>query len=73
MLFFCIPQVTNGSHAMYVELYPLNEKGLLSRTAFGDLQIDRSSVLKGEVSDDLCRAMPCQHSATCKNTWNDFM
>ncbi|CAH1720705.1 unnamed protein product [Chironomus riparius] len=68
-------QVSNGSHAMSVELYPLdteNEEELNLPPPFGIVTIDRDSVLKGEVSDDLCRNMPCMHGATCHNTWNDF-
>lgn len=66
-------QVSNGLHPMIVELYPLNEKGLNLPTSFGEVTIDESSILKGEVSDDLCRIEPCQHGANCKNTWNDFV
>ncbi|CAO1412778.1 unnamed protein product [Diamesa serratosioi] len=66
-------QVSNGSHAMMVELYPLEtEEGLTLPPPFGRVTIDRDSVLKGEVSDDLCRGKPCQHDAVCTNTWNDF-
>lgn len=66
-------QVSNGSHAMTVELYPLNEEGLQLPPPFGEVTIDGGSVLKGEVSDDLCRSAPCAHGASCKNTWNDFV
>ncbi|XP_055854363.1 protein crumbs isoform X1 [Episyrphus balteatus] len=65
-------QISNGSHAMIVELYPLNEEDLQLPKPFGEVTIDRNSVLKGAVSDDLCRKKPCQHNAECKNTWNDF-
>ncbi|KAG5680801.1 hypothetical protein PVAND_010286 [Polypedilum vanderplanki] len=67
-------QLSNGSHAMTVELYPLeDEEGLNLPPPFGEVHIDRDSVLRGEVSDDLCRNMPCEHGATCHNTWNDFV
>lgn len=69
-------QVSNGSHAMIVELYKLeteDDEELFLPPEFGSITIDNNSVLKGEVSDDLCRSMPCQHGATCKNTWNDFV
>ncbi|KAL1374937.1 hypothetical protein pipiens_020398, partial [Culex pipiens pipiens] len=66
-------QVSNGSHAMIVELYPLNEEGLVLPPPFGDVTIDRNSVLEGVVTDDLCRMQPCKHDAVCANTWNDFV
>jgi len=56
-----------------VELYPLNEEVLVLPPPFGEVTIDKSSVLKGEVSDDLCKSNPCYHGGSCKNTWNDFM
>lgn len=68
-------QISNGSHSMNVELFPLDteeEEDLNLLQNFGEVTIDRNSVLKGEVSDDLCRNMPCLHGATCHNTWNDF-
>lgn len=61
---------------MSVELYPLNttlDKEIQLAPPFGVITIDRDSVLEGEVTDDLCRSMPCQHDATCQNTWNDFV
>lgn len=66
-------QVSNGSHAMSVELFPLNIDGLDLPPPFGEVRIDRSSVLEGVVSDDLCKSQPCQHDAECQNTWNDFI
>ncbi|XP_021706793.1 protein crumbs isoform X1 [Aedes aegypti] len=66
-------QVSNGSHAMIVELYPLNEEGLVLPPPFGEVTIDRTSVLEGVVTDDLCRTQPCKHDAICANTWNDFV
>lgn len=61
---------------MSVELYPLDsdlDEELQLPPPFGIVTISRDSVLKGEVSDDLCRSMPCLHGATCQNTWNDFV
>ncbi|XP_073817054.1 cell polarity complex component crumbs isoform X3 [Musca autumnalis] len=66
-------KVSNGSHTMIVELYPLEEEDLALPPSFGTITIDRSSVLKGEVSDDLCRKNPCRHNAECRNTWNDYI
>ncbi|XP_054726522.1 protein crumbs isoform X4 [Anastrepha obliqua] len=66
-------KVSNGSHTMIVELYPLNEDDLLLPPPFGVVTIDRTSVLKGEVTDDLCRKNPCKHNADCRNTWNDYV
>ncbi|XP_055602052.1 protein crumbs isoform X2 [Uranotaenia lowii] len=66
-------QVSNGSHAMIVELYPLSEEGLILPPPFGEVSIDRTSVLEGVVTDDLCRTQPCKHDAICANTWNDFV
>ncbi|XP_069963928.1 protein crumbs isoform X3 [Bactrocera oleae] len=66
-------KVSNGSHTMIVELYPLNEDDLLLPPSFGVVTIDRTSVLKGEVTDDLCRKNPCKHNADCRNTWNDYV
>lgn len=65
-------KVSNGSHNMIVELYPLEEEDLALPPPFGTITIDRTAVLKGEVSDDLCRKKPCQHNAICHNTWNDY-
>uniref|UniRef100_A0A1I8PY45 Protein crumbs n=1 Tax=Stomoxys calcitrans TaxID=35570 RepID=A0A1I8PY45_STOCA len=66
-------KVSNGSHTMIVELYPLEEEDLALPPSFGTITIDRTSVLKGEVSDDLCRKNPCRHNAECRNTWNDYI
>lgn len=70
-------QISNGSETglMGVELYPINyhEEGLELPRAFGDVTIDRKSVLEGVVSDDLCKTKPCKHDAECQNTWNDFV
>lgn len=66
-------QISNGLQSMIVELFPLNDPTLKLPQSFGEVTFDDTSVLKGEVSDDLCRLQPCQHSAICKNTWNDFV
>lgn len=66
-------QVSNGLQSMIVELFPLNDSGLNLPPPFGEVTLDSTSILKGEVSDDLCRTQPCQHGANCKNTWNDFV
>lgn len=65
-------QVSNGLQSMIVELFPLNDETLKLPQSFGEVKFDDTSILEGEVSDDLCRLQPCQHSASCKNTWNDF-
>lgn len=66
-------QVSNGSQSMIVELFPLQDKSLRLPKRLGSVMFDDTSILPGEVSDDLCRHEPCQHSAICKNTWNDFV
>lgn len=70
-------QISNGSEygLMGVELYPLKEQeeGLELPRPFGEVIIDRISVLEGVVSDDLCKIKPCHHEAECQNTWNDFV
>jgi protein crumbs len=67
-------QVSNGSQTMIVQLYPLeSEEDLALPSSFGKVSINNSSVLYGEVSDDLCRETPCEHEAVCRNTWNDFV
>ncbi|XP_068155556.1 protein crumbs isoform X3 [Drosophila tropicalis] len=66
-------KVSNGSHNMIVEMYPLNVTEVQENASpFGVVSIDRTSVLPGEVSDDLCRKNPCKHNAECRNTWNDY-
>lgn len=72
LLTYFIDQVSNGSHAMTVEFFPLLEENLNLPPPLGNVTINESSVLKGEVSDDECRHMPCAHGASCRNTWNDF-
>lgn len=67
-------QVSNGSQTMIVQLYPLDDQpDLILPSSFGKVVIDNSSVLQGEVSDDLCRTKPCLHDGECENTWNDFV
>ncbi|XP_037950728.1 protein crumbs isoform X2 [Teleopsis dalmanni] len=66
-------KVSNGTKTMIVELYPLEEEDLTLPPPLGTVAIDRSSVLKGQVSDDLCRKNPCKHNAECHNTWNDYV
>lgn len=66
-------QVSNGSYPMTVELFPLNESNLSLPVSLGDVTFDENSILKGEVTDDLCRLQPCQHDGECQNTWNDFV
>lgn len=66
-------QVSNGSQSMIVELFPLQDKSLRLPKRLGSVIFDDTSILPGEVSDDLCRHEPCQHSSICKNTWNDFV
>lgn len=57
---------------MTVEFFPLLEENLNLPPPLGNVTINESSVLKGEVSDDECRHEPCHHNAICRNTWNDF-
>lgn len=66
-------QVSNGSQSMLVEMFPLQDKTLKLPKRLGAVTFDDTSILPGEVSDDLCKLEPCQHSASCKNTWNDFV
>lgn len=65
-------QVSNGSYAMTVELFPLGaELDVRRPPALGDVHFAAGGVLPGEVTDDLCRSAPCHHGL-CRNTWNDF-
>lgn len=66
-------QVSNGSQSLIVEMFPLEDSNLKLPRRLGRVVFDDTSILKGEVSDDLCRKQPCQHSAICQNTWNDFV
>lgn len=66
-------QVSNGSQSLIVEMFPLEDTNLKLPRKLGRVIFDEYSILKGEVSDDLCRQQPCQHSSICKNTWNDFV
>lgn len=66
-------RVSNGTYEMMVELYPLeSEEQIKVPETLGVVLVNQESVLKGVVSDDLCRTNPCQHNAVCFNTWNDF-
>jgi protein crumbs len=66
-------QISNGTYTMIVELYPLEaDEKLNLPPSLGDIRINRESVLRGIVSDDLCRDNPCLHNGECFNTWNDF-
>ena len=55
-----------------VEFFPLLVPGLQLPPPFGEVWLDPAGVLRGVVSDDLCADRPCQHNATCLNTWNDY-
>lgn len=66
-------QISNGSQSMIVEIFPLQDKSLKLPKRLGVAVFDESSILPGEISDDLCRYEPCLHGAICKNTWNDFI
>lgn len=66
-------QISNGSQSMIVEIFPLEDKSLKLPKRLGTAVFDETSILPGEVSDDLCRHEPCLHGAICKNTWNDFI
>lgn len=66
-------QISNGSQSMIVEIFPLQDKSLKLPKSLGTAIFDDTSILPGEVSDDLCRHEPCLHGAICKNTWNDFI
>lgn len=66
-------QISNGSQSMIVEIFPLEDKSLKLPKRLGTAVFDETSILPGEVSDDLCRNEPCLHGAICKNTWNDFV
>ncbi|CAG9865288.1 unnamed protein product [Phyllotreta striolata] len=64
-------QVSNGSSVMIVEFYPLRATDLEIPLPFGNVTFDKSTVLKGVHSDDLCKLNPC-HIGNCSNTWNDY-
>ncbi|XP_054270391.1 protein crumbs isoform X2 [Macrosteles quadrilineatus] len=67
-------QVSNGSHVMIAEFFPLEEtEGALDLPmSLGTMEINTTSVLRGVVSDDACNNTPCQNNGTCHVTWNDF-
>lgn len=66
-------QISNGSQSMIVEIFPLQDETLKLPKRLGIAAFDDTSILAGEVSDDLCRSNPCEHGAACKNTWNDYV
>ncbi|XP_060527208.1 protein crumbs [Cylas formicarius] len=65
-------QISNGSNVMVVEFFPLATRDLLIPPAFGSVSFDKSLVLEGVVSDDLCKVNPCEHNGRCEVTWNDY-
>lgn len=65
-------QISNGSSVMVVEFFPISAIDLSIPPPFGNVSFDRSLVLEGVVSDDLCRSDPCNHNGVCVNTWNDY-
>ncbi|KAK0172673.1 hypothetical protein PV328_005963 [Microctonus aethiopoides] len=65
-------QISNGSHTMVVEFYPLKAKDIPTPIQFGNVTFDRTKVLPGVISDNVCASNPCYHNGTCQVTWNDF-
>ncbi|XP_066252818.1 protein crumbs [Euwallacea similis] len=65
-------QISNGSSIMVVEFFPISAADLFIPPPFGNVSFDRSLVLEGVVSDDLCEDNPCNHNGICENTWNDY-
>ncbi|KAL0896197.1 hypothetical protein ABMA27_012140 [Loxostege sticticalis] len=65
-------QVSNGVNVTIVEFFPLQVPGLALPPPFGEVSLDPAGVLAGVVSDDACASRPCQHNASCTNTWNDY-
>lgn len=65
-------QISNGVNVSIVEFFPLRVDGLQLPAPFGEVTLDPTGVLRGVVSDDACAQAPCQHNATCTNTWNDY-
>ncbi|CAG9772773.1 unnamed protein product [Ceutorhynchus assimilis] len=64
-------QISNGSSVMVVEFFPISGPDLLIPPAFGNVSFDRSLVMEGIISDNLCRENPCNRGS-CENTWNDY-
>ncbi|KAG8225570.1 hypothetical protein J437_LFUL002087 [Ladona fulva] len=65
-------QISNGSHTMVVEFFPLRVEDLNIPPPFGNVSFIGSPVLEGVRSDDSCVSDPCLHNGTCRITWNDF-
>ncbi|XP_050294344.1 protein crumbs isoform X2 [Anthonomus grandis grandis] len=65
-------QISNGSSVMIVEFFPLSAPDLIVPMPFGNVSFDKSQVLKGVVSDNLCKDNPCSHNGHCEVTWNDY-
>ncbi|XP_019763330.2 protein crumbs isoform X1 [Dendroctonus ponderosae] len=65
-------QISNGSSIMVVEFFPISAPELLIPPPLGNVSFDRSLVLEGIISDDLCKENPCNHNGVCENTWNDY-
>lgn len=65
-------QISNGSHRMVVEFFPLQVKDLEIPMSFGNVTFDDTTLKQGVVSDDACASNPCENNGTCTVTWNDF-
>nr|CAD7398371.1 unnamed protein product [Timema cristinae] len=65
-------QISNGSHIMVVEFFPLKVADVEIPPAFGEVTFEEGKILEGVVSDDACKDSPCHHNATCHVTWNDY-
>lgn len=70
---YCVAfQISNGSSIMVVEFFPISAPELFIPPPLGNVSFDRSLVLEGIISDDLCKENPCNHNGVCQNTWNDY-
>lgn len=65
-------QVSNGTNVMVVEFYPISGPDLVIPRPFGNVSFDKTLVLRGIQTDDLCKINPCHHNGICENTWNDY-
>ncbi|XP_049806323.1 protein crumbs [Schistocerca nitens] len=65
-------QISNGSHTMVVEFFPLDVEDLVIPSPLGTVSFNKSVVLEGSVSDNTCLVNPCEHNGKCVVTWNDF-